>query len=522
MALASVMVSCTDGLSDLLQWDEGVMATLPEYVDVTGTRVSFNNSLSGFTWNNGDCIGVCRSSVLANGTAAFTLLKGGSNVGNFINDSFSLNPKADYYAFYPFEAGTTASAFPIDITGQVQTANNSLAHIGKVNYMWAAFTTDDNRKASFTFSNIGAVIQLHFTAENEDTYKSLTISSSGTGFTTNASYNLKDNTITHNTRSTEFQVTFGENGIHVYNGESVVISAVVLPDDLSQSTLTFTIKNRIGAVVKKMDFAGFAFSSGKLYHFYEDDSKGNPPYYGCPDGNHPHAIDLGLPSGTLWSCMDLGAVNPISAGIGFAWGETDYVEKNESNWSNYKFMSDSYENQWGIYKYQVADNQKDGVWYDENGLFVGDNKKTLDFDDDAARVNWKGAWRVPTKEEADELLNYTAHGWVNKYDGSEQFVEVLYKKKTNGNYSLWEPHILLRGGQLISGSTTYQWSYPLWTSSLQNQTQYAYYFYNRGSWGGSVSSSILNLDSSRYLKRGIRPVQSPSTGDSGSQSGGRP
>lgn len=520
LALASVMVSCTDRLSDQLQWDEGVMATLSDYEDVAGTRVAFNNSLTSFTWSNGDCIGVCRSSVLANGTAAFTLLKGGANVGNFINDSFSLNPKADYYAFYPFAVGTTASAFPIDITGQVQTANNSTAHIGKVNYMSAAFTTDDNGKASFTFSNIGTVIQLHFTAENEDTYGSLSISSSGAGFTTQASYNLKDNTITPSKTSSVFQVSFGEDGMHVYNGESVVVSAIVLPDDLSQSTLTFTIKNRAGAVVKKMALAGYAFSSGKLYHFYEDDSKGDPPYGGCPDGNHPHAIDLGLPSGTLWSCMDLGAINPTAAGVGFAWGQTDYVEKNDSNWSNYEFMTDSYSNQWGISKYQVADGQTDGVWYNGEGVFIGDNKTTLDQSDDAARKNWGGNWRMPTNEEAEELLNYTARGWVDNYNGTGVYGEVLYKKKTYGSYSLWDSHIFLRGTIQV-GYGTNKWSLPLWTSSLQDKTQNAYYILIVHSLH-HYDTNMLNKDASRTRKMGIRPVQSPASGDSGSQSGGRP
>ena len=84
LALASVMLSCTDKLSEQLMWDEGVMATIPGYEDADGTRVSFVNGLGNFRWSNGDCIGVCRSSSSSNGTAAFTLLKGGESVGNFI------------------------------------------------------------------------------------------------------------------------------------------------------------------------------------------------------------------------------------------------------------------------------------------------------------------------------------------------------------------------------------------------------------------------------------------------------
>lgn len=34
----------------------------------------------------------------------------------------------------------------------------------------------------------------------------------------------------------------------------------------------------------------------------------------CPDDNHPHMIDLGLPSGTLWSCCNEGASKPEEYG----------------------------------------------------------------------------------------------------------------------------------------------------------------------------------------------------------------
>ena len=30
----------------------------------------------------------------------------------------------------------------------------------------------------------------------------------------------------------------------------------------------------------------------------------------CPDDNHPHMIDLGLPSGTKWACCNMGATKP--------------------------------------------------------------------------------------------------------------------------------------------------------------------------------------------------------------------
>ena len=56
-------------------------------------------------------------------------------------------------------------------------------------------------------------------------------------------------------------------------------------------------------------------------------------YKKCPDNNHPHMIDLGLPSGTLWACCNVGATKQEECGSYFAWGETK--EKDLYNESTY-------------------------------------------------------------------------------------------------------------------------------------------------------------------------------------------
>ena len=41
----------------------------------------------------------------------------------------------------------------------------------------------------------------------------------------------------------------------------------------------------------------------------------------CPDDNHPHMIDLGLPSGNKWCCCNVGAQSPEHYGGYYAWGK---------------------------------------------------------------------------------------------------------------------------------------------------------------------------------------------------------
>ena len=113
-------------------------------------------------------------------------------------------------------------------------------------------------------------------------------------------------------------------------------------------------------------------------------------------------VDLCLSSGTKWATCNVGANSPEDYGDYFAWGETFPKSIYDSN--SYKWMRGSY-----YTKYCIDKN--DGVV---------DNKKTLDFTDDAAYVNLGSSWRMPTKKELDELRDeciwtYTTQNGVNGY-----------------------------------------------------------------------------------------------------------
>ena len=111
-----------------------------------------------------------------------------------------------------------------------------------------------------------------------------------------------------------------------------------------------------------------------------------------PSDDGREYVDLGLPSGTLWATMNVGATRPEEFGDYFAWGET--APKDEYTWENYKWCNG---NQWELTKYcMVSDKGYNG--------FV-DDKAELDPEDDAAYVNWGPLWRMPTYEQACELLD---------------------------------------------------------------------------------------------------------------------
>lgn len=103
-------------------------------------------------------------------------------------------------------------------------------------------------------------------------------------------------------------------------------------------------------------------------------------------------VDLGLPSGTLWATCNVGAKTPEEYGDYFAWGEiqpkTDY--------------------RYETYKYGKCESRNDYIKYNYGFLGDTDNIITLEPDDDAATVNWGSGWRIPTREECEELLDHTS------------------------------------------------------------------------------------------------------------------
>ena len=115
-------------------------------------------------------------------------------------------------------------------------------------------------------------------------------------------------------------------------------------------------------------------------------------------------VDLGL--SVKWATCNVGANRPWEYGDYFAWGEVE--TKEDYYWHTYKYggMRDGGREVVFLTKY-CSDSVigKDG--------FV-DNKVILELEDDAASVNWGGNWRMPTKEEQDELRDSCEWVWTTQ------------------------------------------------------------------------------------------------------------
>ena len=166
------------------------------------------------------------------------------------------------------------------------------------------------------------------------------------------------------------------------------------------------------------------------------------PFHG-EKGSVGVALDLGLPSGTLWADRNVGASSPEDYGNYFAWGETS--TKSNYDWSTYKYANGAPNK---LTKYCGMSK------FGNNGYT--DSRTTLERSDDAATANWGSDWCMPTQQQFQELKDNCAWTWT-KRNGKDGY-EV---KGKNGN-SIFLP---AAGDRIGSGFESAGWGH-YWLSSF--------------------------------------------------------
>lgn len=204
-----------------------------------------------------------------------------------------------------------------------------------------------------------------------------------------------------------------------------------------------------------------------------------PNNQGTADG---HAwVDLGLPSGTRWATMNIGASTPEAYGDYIAWGEK--TAKQTYDWTTYALCNGSATT---LTKYCTAT---------ANGK--RDDKTSLESADDAAAQRWSSNWSTPSREQLAELFNdaYTTTVWTtqggiygrkvtSKANGSSIFLPAA------GYVSEFGPSSRGTGGYYAS-------------RTLANPSTKAY--------GVNFGESTITTDdaSFRSVGQSVRPVLSP-------------
>lgn len=192
------------------------------------------------------------------------------------------------------------------------------------------------------------------------------------------------------------------------------------------------------------------------------------------------AIDLGLPSGTKWANMNIGASSPEDYGEYYAWGETE--EKSvyeEKTYAYYDSLSRTY-------------------------LDIGKDIGGTNYD--VAHVKWGGSWRLPSKKDIIELMQNCT--WTNLYNHDRQGYLVT---GTNGNsiflpaagmHTLYdEKDSLLYAGRcgFYMGSTRRFSSVEMWALMIELYSYHGYINDDEDGYGWWITSPF-------YQGVSVRPV----------------
>jgi hypothetical protein len=195
-------------------------------------------------------------------------------------------------------------------------------------------------------------------------------------------------------------------------------------------------------------------------------------------------VDLGLPSGTKWGNMNVGATKPEEYGLYFAWGETTGYGSDPS---------DEHSFGWGGYTLCGGNNVSLTKYCTGSAFGTVDNKTELEKADDAASVNCGGDWVMPTNVEVQELLDNTTAEWIEVNGiNCRKFVS-----KTNSNYILL-PAAGFRERNDYPGAVGSSGYY--WTSTLMESDPRSAYILEVD-WSEASSKSAH-----RYNGFSIRPV----------------
>ena len=180
-------------------------------------------------------------------------------------------------------------------------------------------------------------------------------------------------------------------------------------------------------------------------------------------------VDLGLPSGLKWATCNVGASSPEDYGNYYAWGETkiktSYVKSNSA-----------------MYGKTLTELCSAGI--------IGKNKN-LTMSYDAARVNYGGSWRMPTRTECEELVDKCSWTWIIQ-NGTNGYLVT----GPNGRSIFLPAAGLCLGTSLSSaGENGYYWS----STAAGEKNGYAYELI--------FNSGYRNLEEfSRLVGRSVRPV----------------
>lgn len=156
--------------------------------------------------------------------------------------------------------------------------------------------------------------------------------------------------------------------------------------------------------------------------------------------------------------MNVGATSETDYGLYFQWGDTKgYTESQVGSGEGQKAFT------WADYKFNPSGDGSTFTKYNET-----DGKTVLDLEDDAARANMGGQWRMPTTEELLALEEAVNAVWTENYNGSG-VDGLLCTDKTDSTKKLFFPAAGYADRGRADDGLVYVWSSSLYCIETYNE-----------------------------------------------------
>lgn len=454
------------------------------------TKTVVEGSASGLTfhWLEGDAIGVFSSYGDFSGNQIKFINKssGEAATASFDGSGWSFNPEYTYVAYYPYDAANLDhTAIPVTFNHLVQTANDSANHLAANDFIYAT-----NEVASecvtFSFNHLSCAIRIKITIPTAVSLNHLSLNASSPVFPTKGYVNISTGQFTPDVGSKTDHIELDLNNIEMNESNNYTLTAwlMIAPVDLSGQTLEIvamdTSDNEYSASVLGKDF-----QAGKAYRM---SATANEIFT---------FVDLGLPSGTRWANMNLGASHHDEVGGYYTWGATSPTNGN--------YLQDYWDYHGPSYTY-VSQNDDRSRSANETTcgytiVYVpGKPEPNIagTVEHDAAFVAGKGV--LPTYSQAKELGDYCVFT-----DLKDKGVRVT--SKINGN-SIFIPY---SGYRTVGATFLLKKRYYIWLSQLgrpgevkNNGTAYVF----QGETDNSSHNNLLFVTGAwpRFYGMCIRPV----------------
>lgn len=277
-------------------------------------------------------------------------------------------------------------------------------------------------------------------------------------------------------------LSLSQQSIEITEGESITLSVTIYPFDASNPELIWKSSN---PNVASVDQTGkiTAVSAGNCSIICRAND-GSGAYVECAVKVYAFHdfVDLDLPSGTLWATCNMGASNPEEYGDYYAWGETTI--KSEYTWNTYIYCKGT---DITLTKYCTRTSDGFNSFYD--GLTI------LQPEDDVALANWGPSWRMPTKEQFEELIHNDNTAQSRIYLNNVMGLKITSLR--NGN-SIFLPDVNFRGYYRPYDIDEENGSY--WSCSLRNSSPSTAYYL-------AITSHGYINDVYRSCGLHIRPVR---------------